>query len=329
MRNIVGLAGGMFVVRAKASVCLTLAVMLCMTCGAQEEGVPAPDTKDDLRIEMDTVWVSVLEGDQLLMRYRYAHVPYKPYVDEFYTPSHINVLRDSPWDHKHHHALMYAVTVDDINFWEEHKAPGRQVHRGLRGFATGPDSAQFTQRLDWIAPDDAHILAEERTLTVHRDAGIDTALLTWTSRFTLPQGKEKAVLTGGHYHGLGMRFVQSMDADGTFRNVARADGEVVRGDEKLTPAAWCAYSAEADGNPVTAAMFDAPDNPRPALWFTMHTPFAFLSATMNTWKEPLEVTPGEPLVVRYGVALWDGAAQTKDIAATYRRWSEWAAPTPK
>ena len=60
--------------------------------------------------------------------------------------------------------------------------------------------------------------------------------------------------------------------------VAHADdkpGEIVRGDERLTAAKWCAYTAKADGKPVTAAIFDHPGNVRhPAKMFTMSKPFA-------------------------------------------------------
>jgi hypothetical protein len=111
-----------------------------------------------------------------------------------------------------------------------------------------------------------------------------------------------------------------MDPNGTFINANNAEGETVRGDERLTPSNWCAYTAQADGKPVTVAMFDDPANPHPALWFTMHTPFAYLSATMNLWKEPLTVAAGQSATVRYGVALWDGPADRDTIASTYAWW---------
>ena len=30
-----------------------------------------------------------------------------------------NLLRDAPHDHLHHHALMYGIRVNGVNFWEE------------------------------------------------------------------------------------------------------------------------------------------------------------------------------------------------------------------
>ncbi len=95
-------------------------------------------------------------------------------------------------------------------------------------------------------------------------------------------------LDGHHYYGLGMRFLTSMDSGGRFFNSSKQPGEVVRGSERLVAAKWCAYTAKADGKPVTVAIFDHPSNPRhPNKMFTMTPPFAYLSATLNLWKEPL------------------------------------------
>ena len=84
-----------------------------------------------------------------------------------------------------------------------------------------------------------------------------------------------------------------MDSGGRFFNADDKQGEIVRGDERLTPVKWCAYSAKADGKPVTVAVFDHPHNFRyPASMFTMSTPFAYLSATCNEWKQPITIKAG-------------------------------------
>ena len=82
--------------------------------------------------------LSVLDGERLVMSYHYAElglsvadVPMKPCVDQVGSrrPA-MQVLRDSPPDHKHHHALMFAVAVDGANFWEENpRCNGRRHQR--------------------------------------------------------------------------------------------------------------------------------------------------------------------------------------------------------
>jgi hypothetical protein len=221
---------------------------------------------------------------------------------------------------------MYAVAVDGVNFWEEQKAPGRQQHCSFRVVQSIENDdlscAGFTEQLDWINPTNNELmLKESRTIEVWKRNTVEATLLKWQSSLTVPEGKDSVTLSGSHYFGLGMRFVTSMDVDGTFRNSEGRAGEIVRGDERLTRAHWCTYTAKANGKPVTVAMFGHPDNVcDPTHWFTMTKPFAYLSATLNLHREPLKVTSQEPLVLRYAVVLWDGALDDKRIERIYNQW---------
>jgi hypothetical protein len=183
--------------------------------------------------------------------------------------------------------------------------------------------ASFTELIDWLKPGSQELLLKEhRTIEVSQGTDLGATVLIWQSKFEVPAGKKSATLTGAHYHGLGMRFVKSMDTGGRFRNADGKPGTVFRGDEQLVRSTWCAYTANANGKPVTVAMFDHPDNKRhPATWFTMTKPFAYLSATMELHKQPLKVTSGKPLVLRYAVVLWDGRVETDQINQLYKRWS--------
>jgi len=279
-----------------------------------------------MRITIDPDTLSIGDGTRVLMRYCYDNVPFKPCVQQLLTPGGINILRDSPADHKHHHALMYAIAVDGLNFWEEQKEPGRQAHRSFTDVKVDsiadPSRTGFTEQLDWVNPRSGELLVKEsRTIGVCRPTDLDATILSWKSNLSLPAEKKSATLTGSHYFGLGMRFLESMDVGAKFRNSAGEAGEIVRGDERLARADWCALTAEADGKPVTIAMFGYPDNVRhPTHWFTMAKPFSYLSATLNLHREPLELTPEKPLVLRYGVAVWDGRVETDIIERAYQWW---------
>ena len=300
-------------------------VVLTLTMGFLAMANKA-SAEDPLRVTTEAETVSIYEGQHLLLRYRYDNVPFKACVQQLFSPQGVNILRDAPADHQHHHALMFAVAVDGVNFWEEQREPGRQVHHRFSEVRVGKSDdgplAGFTEQLDWINPRSRDLLLkEDRTIEVRRVSGVDVTLLSWQSSLAVPPGKDAVVLSGSHYFGLGMRFVESMDASGQFRNAGGKTGEVVRGDERLTLANWCAYTAEANGKPVTVAMFGHPDNVRhPTLWFTMTKPFAYLSATMNLHREPLKVTSEKPLILRYTVALWDGPVADEQISRIYQQW---------
>jgi hypothetical protein len=123
--------------------------------------------------------VSVQVGQRPLLLYRYKNVPFKPYVQQLFSPAGVNILRDAPADHQHHHALMFAVKVDGVNFWEETQATGRQEHESLTGTRTDVKTdeendkhrqvskASFTELIDWIKPVSQELLLKEhRTIEV-------------------------------------------------------------------------------------------------------------------------------------------------------------------
>jgi hypothetical protein len=271
---------------------------------------------------------TVRQGDRLLLEYQSKPHPYKAYVSRFFTPQGVEVLRDSPHDHVHHRALMYAIGIDGVDFWSEfpQDKPGTQsVSSTSTGTHLTDDrgTATIRQTIDWIDADKKTLAKEQRTLTLHIGEVPNVSLLTWQSRLAPPPGRAAIRLWGRHYFGLGMRFVTSMDQGGRFFNPTGTPGTSVRGTERLVRANWCAFTARVGDQPVTVAMFDAPKNPRhPATWFTMTGPFAYLSATLELEKEPLEVAAAKPLEVRYGVALWDGEVPAKVVARVYQAWLE-------
>lgn len=299
--------------------CILIGILVCISGDYAFAQNPFQITINDDTISVDS-------ADRSLFRYQYEQVPFKPCVRELFTPAGVNILRDAPPDHLHHHALMFAVAVDGVNFWEESTEPGCQVHRSIAEVridkVEGLPRAGFRERIDWINPRNKELLLQEhRTITIQTVPGQSVTLLNWYSVLEPPAGEKTATLTGARYHGLGMRFVQSMDTGGDFFSSDYKEGKVFRDKERLVRSRWCAYSAKADGKPVTVAMFDCPGNPRhPATWFTMTRPFAYLSAALNLHEQPLKIEQHKPLKLRYGVALWDGQVKKDKIEKLYRLW---------
>jgi hypothetical protein len=267
--------------------------------------------------------------EQPLFQYRFREVPFKPCVSQLWTPAGINVLRDSPHDHVHHHALMLAVNVGENEFWAEdpnsQPPPGSQITDSLiLAQSTKTDSAGIQSNLRWVTGRNQTVLHEKRTVMA-RHVGDDLTLLTWRSALTAAESDEPIELTGRHYHGLGLRFVESMDQSGRFLTSTGTMGDIIRGDERNTPCQWCAYAAQAEGKPVTVAIFDHPDNFRPMLAFTMGdggSHFAYLAATLNLWKEPKPLAADQPITLCWDVAVWDGQPDAKQIEAVYQKWLE-------
>lgn len=277
--------------------------------------------------------IAIRSADRTLLGYRSVGTPRKPYADQLFTLGGTQILRDSPFDHKQHHALMFAVGVDGVNFWEETPTSGHENHEGfadlgaaLRG---GLNAATFSERLSWAVPQKEPLLRETRKVTVYTGPDLAATLVTWRSRLEPAAGKREVKLGGSHYFGLGIRFVESMDKVGELSWADASNFQAGKGDDRVTRSAWCAYAAPADGKPVTVALFDHSANARhPAAMFTMRKPFAYLSATLGISKEPLVVARERPLSLCYGVAVWDGTASAAAIQQCYDRWQRLESETP-
>jgi hypothetical protein len=288
----------------------------------------APVGAETLRSDVSAQTIGVRLDDRELLRYQHAPNPFKPYVQALSTPQGRQILRDAPHDHLHHHALMFAIGAGGVNFWEEGPQAGKQIPVGepeVTVESEGRPSAKIIQQLQWQDADGKVVLLESRQLTLHPEAVAGASLLTWDSRWEVPEGQSRVELWGRHYFGLGLRMVPSMDVHGEFRNSEGDAGEEVRGSERRVGGDWCAYTAPVDGQPVTVAMLDHPENRREATWFTMTTPFAYLSATLNLDREPMALSRDEPLRVRYGIVLWDSNPEGAEIAAAYETWQRLAA----
>ena len=310
---------------ARAMICIMF--LAAATVFADEPSSQSNSSRLSVDIEQNDTTLSVKVDGRPALEYLFGGVEFKPCVNRWYTPTGVNVLRNSPSDHLHHHAMMFAVAVDGVNFWEEYpkQNAGREVGQKPWDVASLVDNgnavARFSQALDWMGPGNKLLLKEQRTIELIVENGLDASLVNWTSTVSVPPGKESVELGGSHYFGLGMRFVESMDKVGKMIVADGKTSRAIHGHSLILPARWVAYSAPVEGKTVTVAIFDHPKNPRfPGGIFYMKESFAYLSATLGLDVEPYKIRSTEPLVLKYGAALWDGEAGAEAIEAAYKMW---------
>jgi hypothetical protein len=271
-------------------------------------------------------------GDQTVMRYRFAPDTYKSYIADLHTTRGDNVLRDAPFDHLHHHALMYGIVVNGVNFWEEMAGAGVQKCVSIsqpdtRGNAAGQETS-FTQVLYWLPASEAFLpntnsrplLIEERTIRLAVDPESSEVAVHWKGHFTVGSRTNTVVLTGANYHGLGMRFQQELDP------VAMhfyPGGKPDLGGNKQDHSAhsWEAVAFGKEGRPSTLAVFGHPENKRgEPVFFSMRTPFAYLAATQALDREPLVYKQGDRFELNYLITLYPETKSEQDLSARARKW---------
>ena len=281
-------------------------------------------------------WTVSHQGRKLLV-YSFAPQKFKPYVKELGTLAGDNILRDAPHDHLHHHALMYAIKVNGINFWEEVSGCGvekpiQTAAPELGTDAQGRPQAVIRQTLHWLAPQDAFLsdttaaalLVEQRTLTLTVDEAAREVALHWKSAFKVGAKTNQVTLTGANYHGLGMRFVQEFDPIARHLNSGGAPD--LKGRQDVSRHQCGSVSFDRPGKPATLALFGHPGNPRGDAWFfTMRESFAYLSATQNLDQEPLVYRSGETFELNYLVTVYPELKSSESIS---RRAQSWQAAKP-
>jgi hypothetical protein len=256
-------------------------------------------------------------GDKIIADYRFENVPFKPYIEKLRTPSGRNILRDAPYDHLHHHGLMFAIAINGCNFWEEFMPKyGKEITVSLKPSSSDTETSSLESELNWINGESKILVKENRKISV--SAGENVTLLDWQT--TLNAGEQGVNLdkSNHHYFGLGLRFDQTMDKNGRFFSDSESNKfDAVRGDERLTTCKWMAYTAKLNGEPVTVAVFGDPSNPIPTMAFTMGDAgksFAYLGITLNLHRQPVEMKPNSSLTFRYRVAVWDGEVTPETVS---------------
>ncbi|MCW5983078.1 MAG: PmoA family protein [Bryobacteraceae bacterium] len=254
--------------------------------------------------------VSFLYGDRLLFEYRYTRAKPKSYVHPLCSPDGTPLTLDSPHDHVHHRGLMLAWSdVNGYDFWGEEN-PGRHGKIVFERFDQihGRAPLSIASVEHWVA-DGEVLLVERRTIRAPRISP-DAVRLEWTSELTA-QGKPVVLSAKGHeYNGLGIRFARGMDGGSVLNaagenDIAKANGQA---------AEWCAYTGgDGKGGSAGVAIAEGPENSRrPTPFFVMNQPFGYLSAA-PTFREPLELKPGQSLTLRYHVITFAGPAEAERI----------------
>lgn len=280
-----------------------------------------------------TAWTVSYAGRPVMV-YAFRPDTFKPYVQQLATVAGDNVLRDAPHDHLHHHALMYAISVNGLNFWEELSGSGveKPVQTSppeLGQTADGRPQARLKQTLHWLAPQDAFLpndpkhalLVEQRTLTLVVDPAGKEVALEWASEFTVGGRTNVVTLGGSSYFGLGMRFLEELDPLAAHLN-AGGPPDLSNNRQDTTAHPWGAVAFNRPGRPATIVVHGDPANARGhSTYFTMRTPFAYLAATQALDKQPLVYRAGERFQLRYLITLTPQLQSADLITARGQRWT--------
>jgi hypothetical protein len=272
-------------------------------------------------------------ADRPLLVYAFRSNLFKPYVKELYTLKGDNLLLDAPPDHLHHHGVMYAITVNGNNFWEEFTAPGHQISAAPPehsvGIAPGGrPNAAIQHRLYWVPrtnataadPRPAAVLVENRTLLLTVDEPKQEVGLEWRSDFEVGPAAPRVKLTGSRYQGLGLRFIRAWDRVATHSNSEDLPYPT-KGKDDVLEAKWAAVANTWGGREAMLALFARPAETRGTTrFFSMVDGFCYLSATQSLDKGPLEYSAGDKFTLRYLITVYPAIKSRDFLRSRHEEW---------
>ena len=276
------------------------------------QAVPLPDHQ-----------VSFQRDGVEIARYHFGTEGFRPFVFPVIGPSGRVLTRmghpHDPETHSHHNSVWLSHQfVNGANFWTDNG--GRIVHQRIEEFVDGPanpEAASLQTLNAWIDKDGKRLMNEHRRTSAQALENGEWVLVIDSQL----EAVEGTVTLGQSPFGLiGVRMAKTIgvnDGGGAIRN---SEGGV---DEKgcfRLPARWVDYSGPiAPGVTEGITLMDHPGNPHhPAVFHVRND--GWMGAAL-TYQGALEIQPGKPLVVRYGLYIHAGMPAPD---ALQKRWEVFA-----
>lgn len=265
-----------------------------------------------------------LRGGELT-RYHFGRDLRRPFWYPLTGPAARSLTRmghpHDPVTHSHHNSVWIShESVAGTNFWTDHgKNLGRVELVRVEKFDDGDDHAAMLTTNHWLSSDDRPLLVERRRCEV-RPIDDDTWLMLVDLQFMTP-GDAPVEIGQSPFGMIGVRLAKTIgvhDGGGRILNSAGAVGEeaVFRKSAK-----WVDYSG-----PVTnelrggITLCDHPQNPNhPTPFHVRSDGWMGVCLTLNA---PLQVTPKQPLRLRYGLWMHAGVPNQADCEARWQKFAE-------
>lgn len=311
--------------------------------------------------------VDVLVGGELFTSYIYLEslaVLKKPVLYPIRSPDGSDVTRGFPIepregeqvDHPHQIGLWFTYgDVNGLDFWnnsdaippEEAHNYGRIEHRRVLSTESGEGRGALEIEAAWLAPSGEELLQERTRFVFH--AGTDVRAIDRIT--TLTAGDERVLMRDNKEGVIGMRTRRELElATGRSAILVDASGrpgsEEILDEGRLTGAyrnsegisgypdvwgqraRWTALSGVLDGDSVTVAIFDHPENVGyPTYWhardYGLFAANPLGQEAMSEGRESLnyQLDAGESVTFRYRVLLHSGAATDAQIESGWNAFT--------
>lgn len=340
-------------------------VMMLLMVGCAQEEPSAPqynvsivpneaEQKVDILVD-GNVFTSYIYSDKIKVLKKTVLYPLKTANGKYLTRAFpLEQRAGERVDHPHH--IGFWLNYGDVNgldFWNNSNAipPGRADemgtirHREIKGMKSGEGRGELEVTMDWLKPDGAPILREDTRFVFHVGPSLRaidriTTLTALDERVLFKDNKEGMIavrVTRALEHPTDKPITVS-DASGKATKVPVMDNEGVTGKylsrEGITGievwgtrAPWVSLSGIVEGDSVTVAIFDHPQNVGyPTYWHARG--YGLFSANplgqkvFSKGKEELNfaLEPGESTTFRHRLFIRSGETTAEQVEAQYQEF---------
>lgn len=306
-----------------------LALALVIGAGSADLGIvraddPLPDARPIPRVQVEPLphgQAAVLLEGREFARYHYDPSLRRPFVYPLIGPSGRAVTRmghpRDPNGHSHHNSFWVSHhDVDGIDFWGDQGA-GRILHRRVLEFEDHDEEARVAVANAWVGADGQALLDEERRMRF-----IPLADRQWLLILDLKLnavGKPRTL--GKTPFGLvGVRMAKTIGVKDGGGRVRNSEGGLNEAGVFWKPARWMDYSGRISAEATEGiTLMDHPGNPGHPTPF--HVRDDGWMGACATFSEPRTLTPGQPLVLRYGLLIHAGVPDAAWLDARFQEFA--------
>ena len=243
-------------------------------------------------------------------------------------------VEGEPADHPHQRGLWFAhEKVNGFDFWNN-EANYKTANRGRIEVASideakgGADAGTLKATLNWTDPTGAKLLEESRVMTFHRDPNLRVIdfdiTLTVATKVTFGDSKDGA---------FGVRLAAPLQESAGKDSKLSATGQITNAEGQVSeravwgkPSNWVDYAGTLEGEKLGIAIFDHPQNSRPARWHVRAyglfaaNPFGLAVFGDKSKDGSVTVEPGGKLRFRYRVIIHPGDTASADLPKLWEQY---------
>jgi len=305
-----------------------VASVVLLTISAAFAQVPLPTAKPVPQLQalpLPNDEISFQRDGVELARYHYSTNLLRPFIYPVNGPTGRSLTRmGHPHDqqsHKHHYSVWISHhDVNGVSFWDE-KGAGVITHQVLEKIEDGDRSAYLVVQNAWKT-NGVTVLLERRQVTVQ-----DLPNREWLLIIDLHLESPKGEVTLGEtaFGLLGARLAKTigvLDGGGLIRNSEGAQDEA---GTFRKPAKWVDYSGPIlTGVNEGLTLMDHPANYNHPSAF--HTRADGWMGAALTFGGPKAISPGQPVVLRYGLYVHGGVPEPAKINKIYEDFAQTKRP---